>query len=55
MPKAVRRAARLCRKLRVYSEANGATDGSIIAVIISTQTTAKDPIPRPIVPGIGPM
>ena len=42
-------------KVREYSDANGAAEGSIIAAIISAQTAANEPAPRPMVPGIEPI
>ena len=42
-------------KVREYSDANGVTDGSIMAAIISAQTAANAPTPKPIVPGIEPI
>ena len=40
---------------RVHSTATGATDGSIIAAIITTQSPRKGSSARPIVPGPLPM
>ena len=40
---------------RVHSTATGATDGNIIAAIITTQTPRKGSRARPIVPGPLPM
>src|SRR5215468_8038479 len=45
----------LSRSIREYSEANGVTDGSIMAAIISAHTAMNAPRPRPMVPGIAPM
>jgi hypothetical protein len=49
------RQPRLSRNIREYSEANGVTDGSIIAAIISAHTATNAPRPRPMVPGIAPI
>src|SRR6185437_3289333 len=46
---------RLSPKVRVYRDANGVTDGSIIAAIISAQTATNEPTPSPMVPGIDPI
>src|SRR5436305_14927129 len=42
-------------RVRVYRAANGATVGSIIAVIINAHTDANAANDRPIVPGIAPI
>ena len=42
-------------KVREYSDANGAAEGSIIAAIISAQTAMNEPTPSPMVPGIDPI
>ena len=39
---------------RAYSDATGATEGSIIAAIITVQATRNAGSVRPIVPGHGP-
>src|SRR6185369_254866 len=49
------RQPRLSPKVRVYRDANGVTDGSIIAAIISAQTATNEPTPSPMVPGIDPI
>src|SRR5690349_20219619 len=49
------RQPRLSPKVRVYRDANGVTDGSIIAAIISAQTATNEPAPGPMVPGIEPI
>src|ERR1700750_1963207 len=42
-------------KVRVYKDANGVTDGNIIAAIISAQTATNEMTPSPMVPGIDPI
>src|ERR1700690_4344727 len=49
------RAVRRSPNVRAYTDANGVTPGTIMAVIIRAQTAANASKPRPIVPGMEPM